>query len=98
MVEYLYDAIRAVAGQEIVVNAVIADENENLITENCYFVLHDEATHEVIAKVLGNYLVDNACWEFSISPELTKGRFGRYMYCIQHDDSNLCFKQPIYLM
>lgn len=98
MVEYLYDAIRAVAGQEIKVEAYITDENENLITEGCYFVLHDKAGNEMLLAKDGTYLPEFSCWEFVLAPEETKGLSGRHMYCIQHNDSNLCFKQPIYLV
>lgn len=98
MVEYLYDAIRAVAGQEIKVEAFITDENENVITENCYFVLHDKAGTEMLLEKSGTYLPDYSIWEFVLAPEETKGMNGRYLYCIMHDNSNLCFKQPIYLM
>lgn len=98
MVEYLYDAIRASSGQENIISAYITDENENLITENCYFVLHDGAGIEVIAKILGSYDSELTVWSFVINPEITKGLRGRYMYCVQHDDSSLCFNQPIYFL
>ena len=98
MVEYLYDAIRAVAGQQIVINAYITDEQENIITEDCYFVLHDGATGNMIAKIFGSYNTESTVWDFVIPKEITTGLNGRYMYCIQHDGSNLCFKQPIYLV
>ena len=98
MIEYLYDAIRAVAGQEIKVEAYITDENENFITEGCYFVLHDKAGTNVLLTKLGQYNTETMNWDFVLAPEETKGLNGRYLYCIQHNDSNLCFKQPIYLM
>lgn len=98
MVEYLYDAIKAVAGQEIKIEAYITDENENLITEDCYFVLHDGTGLEMLLRKLGTYNIDSMNWEFVLAPEETEGLSGRHLYCIQHDNSNLCFKQPIYLM
>lgn len=97
MVEYLYDAIRAVAGQEIKVEAFITDENENIITEDCTFALHDKAGTEMLLTKAGTYLPEFNTWEFVLAPEETKGLNGRYLYCIQHKNSNLCFKQPIYL-
>ena len=98
MIEYLYDAIRAVAGQEIKVEAYITDENENFITEGCYFVLHDKAGTNVLLTKLGQFNTETMNWDFVLAPEETKGLSGRYLYCIMHNDSNLCFKQPIYLM
>ena len=98
MVEYLYDAIRAVAGQEIKVEAFITDENENIVTEGCYFVLHDKAGTNMLLRKNGSYNTEFSIWEFVLAPEETMGLNGRYLYCIQHNDSNLCFKQPIYLM
>lgn len=98
MVEYLYDTIRAVSGQEIKINAYITDENENIISEGCYFVLHDGTGNEMLLRKNGNYVSESLCWEFLLAPEETKGLNGKYFYCIQHEDSNLCFKQPIYLL
>lgn len=98
MVEYLYNAIRASAGQENTINAYITDENENLITENCYFVLHDGTGTKEIAKILGSYDKDLTVWTFVINPEITTGLRGRYMYCVSHDNSSLCFNQPIYFL
>lgn len=98
MIEYLYDAIRAVAGQEIKVEAYITDENENLVTEDCTFVLHDKAGTKMLLAKNGEYDPIFKVWQFVLAPEETKGLSGRYLYCIQHKNSNLCFKQPIYLM
>lgn len=98
MIEYLYDAIRTVAGQEARINAYITDENENLITEGCYFVLHDKAGTEMLLVKEGTYDEEFSTWEFVLAPEDTKDLYGRYLYCIKHNDSTLCFKQPIYLM
>lgn len=97
MIEYLYDAIKAVAGQEFAVNAWITDEDENVITEGCTFALH-EKDGAMIAKVDGVYLPENLMWEFTVPSGVTEGMKGRYWYCIMHANSNLCFKQPIYLV
>lgn len=98
MVEYLYDAIKTVAGQEAVINAVITDDNEQDITQGCMFILHDVDGHKVKAMIGGSYLGENGMWEFRIPASVTTGLSGRYWYCIQHNESNLCFKQPIYLV
>ncbi len=96
LVEYLYDAIRAVAEQDIVINAIATDDEEQIITSGCCLVLHDDDV--MLYRAEGVYLPDYLTWEFVIPSEITKGLKGRYWYCIQHDNNNLCFKQPIYLM
>ena len=96
MIEYLYDAIRAVAGQDIQINALITDDKENLITEGCCVMLHGEDTN--ICSVDGEFIPEVNEWGFTIPGEMTQGLKGRYFYCIQHDGCNLCFKQPIYLV
>ena len=98
MVEYLYDAIKAVAGQSITVNAWITDEDENVITSDCSFMLHDENGDKLLATVDGIYLPENLMMEFTLPAEATQGLKGKYWYCIQHANSNLCFMQPIYLV
>ena len=98
MVEYLYDAIRAVAGDDIVINAYATDENENVITENCYLLLHDQKGEEMLLRVEGVYQPEYLSWAFHIPAEDTKGLNGRYWYCVKHAEANLCFKQPIYLV
>ena len=39
MVDYLYDVIKAVAGEELQIAAVITDENGADISEGCMLVL-----------------------------------------------------------
>ena len=96
MIEYLYDAARMVAGQEAAMSAVIVDDNDVQITENCRLVLHFEEDEMYI--VPGIYLPDEEQWTFTIPAEATTGRNGRYEYCLQHDGLNLCFKKPIYIL
>lgn len=94
MVEYLYNAIRATAGQDIPVVAIITDENNAVVSEGCGLMLHDNET--MIVKIDGAF--DGEQWIFNIPANVTEGRHGRYWYCICHHDMNLCFKQPIYLV
>lgn len=96
MVEYLYNAIRAVAGQEIIINAIATNPDETLITANCSLVLHIENGDMI--KVDGVFSAESGMWEFTVPAEATQGLAGRHWYCIQHDGSNLCFKEPIYLL
>ena len=96
MIEYLYDAIRAVAGQDIDIGAMITDANEELITEDCCLVLYDE--NGELYKAQGVFQEFNGMWQFTIPASITLGLKGKYLYCIRHKDENLCFKQPIYLV
>ena len=97
MVEYLYDCIRAVPSQDIVINAYITDEQENIITENCKLVVYNKDANEMLFMVEGVYLPESLNWEFTIPANATSGRDGRYWYSVQHNNKSLCFKQPIYL-
>ena len=98
MVEYLYDCIRAVPSQDIVINAYITDEQENIITENCKLVVYDKDANEMLFMVEGVYLPESLNWEFTIPAENTMGLSGRYWYYIIWNESPLCFKQPIYFV
>lgn len=96
MIEYIYDAIRAVAGQPISISAVITDATGAAIEEKCAFMLHD-ADGRMIAHADGEYLGEGQ-WQFNLPASMTSGLKGRHWYCIQHEDNNLCFMQPIYLV
>lgn len=98
VVEYMYNAIKAVAGQDITIYAYVTDNNEQIVTTGCCFMLHDKDGKGEIADVPGVYLPDHYQWEFTIPAAATEGLEGHYWYCIQHNDSNLCFRQPIYLV
>lgn len=96
MIEYLHDAIRAVAGQEIAVNATITDDLDMPVTTDCKLILHDDDTELFVAT--GIYLEEDTSWTFNIPANVTTGLSGRYWYDIQHEGNNLCFKKPIYLV
>jgi hypothetical protein len=98
VVEYFYDVIKAISGEEIKINSYITDDEEKLITSNCYLTLYDPKSEMIMGKVEGTYL-DNFCiWEFAVPAEMTDGLKGKFWYSIQHESSNLCFRQPIYLV
>ena len=98
MVEYLYDCIRAVPSQDIVINAYITDDQENIITQNCKLVVYDKDANKMLFMVEGVYLPESLNWEFTIPAENTNGLSGRYWYYIIQNESPLCFKQPIYFV
>ena len=95
MIEYLYDAIRAVAGQEIDVAAVITDDTDTVITDGCKLMLHID---EEMLAFDGIYIAETQSWQFTIPAEATAGLKGKYYYCIMRDGINLCFKTPFYLV
>lgn len=95
MVEYLFNAIRATAGEDIAIVARITDENGEPITSGCSFMLNGaNGAHHIIDGVY----TTNGVWEFSIPAELTLGLVGRYGYCFCNGDTTLCFEKPFYLM
>ena len=96
MIEYLYNAIRANAGQPIVIGAEISNEEGVLLEEGCELHLFAQDRTTMITAVPGECIGDE--WTFTIPAEVTKGLKGRYWYCIGYYDVSLCFKQPIYLI
>lgn len=96
MIEYLYNAIRATAGQEIIVCADITDEDGNLIKEDCHLTLFAPDREEKVSIIDGIYNSTDNEWNFTIPAEVTKELRGRYWYSISHAGKSLCFKEPIY--
>ena len=94
MIEYLYDAVRATAGENITLAAKITDDSGAVITENCHIMLFDDLS------LLGMFegVLDGEEWSFTIPAEVTSGLIGRYWYCICAEYGSLCFKQPLYLI
>ena len=45
-----------------------------------------------------NGVFDGEMWSYTIPADATKGRVGRYWYCICVENTSLCFKQPLYLI
>jgi len=94
MIEYLYDAIRATAGTNIVIAAEATDELGRPITDGCSFVLHMDDNK--MFSTTGECV--NGIFSFKVPADVTKDLKGRYWYCVQHNDEQLCFKQPIYFI
>ncbi len=96
MIEIFYDAIRATAGQPINLTVAVTDVEEP-VTEGLTMVIYDKAG-AMIAKSNGAYSAQDNMWSFVFPSGATKGLNGRYYYSIQHYGSNLCFRQPLYLI
>ena len=97
MVEYLYNAIRATAGQDITVAAEITNDDGIPLVEGCHIMLFNPEKEE-IGTFNGTFDEEEMEWSFLIPAEATEGLGGRYWYCICYHSQNLCFKEPIYLV
>lgn len=93
MVEYLLNAIRANAGEDISVIASISEDGIP-VNEGCDFMLHIDDNSMVVVD--GEY--QDGYWHFTIPAAATKDLKGRYSYCLRRDGKTLCFKEPFYLM
>lgn len=94
MIEYIENAIRATAGENICLIAKVIDALGNNL-EACTFCLFDD--NEKLFMVDG--LFNGTVWEFHIPAEATTDLRGRYWYAVcDETDTSLCFKNPIYFM
>ena len=94
MVEYLYDVVKAISGEDINICAEITDAEGTDITSGCSLLFIDKEFN-TIAEYKGIYA--DGAWTFTIPAETTKCMEGRYWYRIKFHDGNLCFAAPIYI-
>ena len=94
MTEILYNAIKAVAGEDINILAEITDVNNNNITSGCSMVFLGK-DHSIIGEYDGTY--KNGEWTFNIPAAVTTDLKGRYWYSIKFDGGALSFAAPIYM-
>ena len=78
MIEYLYDGIRALAGNDLVISAVITDSNGKDITSDVSLVLYDKDRETMLYSVAGTYDKETKETTFAIPKEITEGKSGRY--------------------
>ena len=97
MVEYLYNCIRATAGSNVEISAIIQDANGADITEGCHIMLFNKDC-ALLDTIDGAYIAEIGTWQFTLPAEITKGKVGRYWYRICSHSDSLCFKQPIYFI
>lgn len=93
MIEYLYDTIRAAAGDYVDITAEVKDDNGNNITEGVVFMLYDNE-EKLLISVNGDYI--NGEWAFHL-PIGTLPK-GKYFYSISADGVKLCFNKRFYLV
>lgn len=94
MIEYIYNAIKATAGEDITIAASITDDNNQPITSGCNLLFIDK-DFVTIGEYKGTYV--NDVWNFTIPAEVTKDMNGRYWYRIRLNDDSLSFSAPIYI-
>lgn len=95
MIEYLYNAIKASPGEELVICANITDDEGNALTDcESYFRIFDKDNE--IYKVRGFY--NDGHWNYVIPDAVSAEYKGTYWYCICADGSTLQFKEPIYFV
>lgn len=93
MIEYIYDAIRATAGNDVIIAAEVTEENGDIVTDNCALTLYIEN------KVLDfDGVRKDGTYEFTIPASITSGLMGRYWYAIKRNSNLISFKQPIYFV
>ena len=95
MIEYIDNAIKATAGENLCLIAKVIDSLGNNL-EACTFCLFND--EEKLFMVEGVFSA-NGVWEFYIPAEATTNLKGRYWYAVcDETDTSLCFKNPIYFM
>lgn len=94
MTEILYNAIKAVAGEDINILAEITDSEGIDITSGCSIALLDK-DYSIIGEYDGTY--KNGEWTFNIPAAVTIDLKGRYWYSIKFDGGALSFAAPIYM-
>lgn len=95
-IEYLYDVIRAVSGEDALITALITENDE--VAEAAGFHLYDQDLTELF-YVPGQLDEQGLYYEFPISGEVTKYMKGRYLYNIcDGSGGSRCFYQPIYFV
>lgn len=93
--EYLYDCVRAKAGEKISIDAKITNYGGDPVTEGCSLALYD-MHGSTIANVDGRYDGTEKLWQFTIPAASTAKLRGRYFYCVFNNAISMNFQTPIY--
>lgn len=94
MIEYIYNAIRATAGEDIPVTAKITDDAGECL-EGCMLCLFDKDSTTKLTGVTG--VTTEGLTQFVIKGADTAGLRGRYWYAVcDRNDNSISFKVPIY--
>lgn len=97
MIEYLYDRIRALAGNDLIISAAITDSDGKDIASDVSLVLHDKDRETMLYSVAGTYDKEIKETTFTILKEITEGNKtgvikdiinpGYYVYEIEIDNT-----------
>ncbi len=93
--EYLYDCVRATAGEGVDITATITDADGSVVKDGCSLALYD-SYGATIANVDGQYIEETKSWQFSIPASATAKLSGRYFYCVFRNHISMNFQTPIY--
>lgn len=94
MIEYVGNAIRATAGEDVCISAKITDNAGEIVDIHSHLMIYDDLA--LLATIDGVF--DGEVWSYSLAADTTRGLQGRYWYCICVANESLCFKQPIYFV
>lgn len=94
MIELLYNAVRAVGGEDINIIAYITDADGKDITSGCSLSFFDK-NQQFLGEFRGRFT--NDAWVFTIPADSTQGKLGRYWYRISYKGASLGFAAPIYI-
>lgn len=94
MIEYLYDCIKGISGEDIDVVAEITDADGKDIESGCSLLLIDK--DYTILHIYDGVYADGA-WTFTIPADITYYMDGRYWYRIKFKDDSLSFAAPLYI-
>lgn len=97
LLEYIYDTIKATAGEDLDITAYVVDENGDSISQGCRLILRN-GDESVLAVAEGIYNADEGMWHFHVPGERTAGLKGKHWYCVKQDDETICFLEPFYLI
>ena len=97
MIEYLYNAIRASANEDIVITAKISTPTGEPVTSGTHIGIYNDKDERL---VMVNGEETDGVWEYQIPGALTADLKGKYWYCIccNNTHKSYCFKQPIYFI
>ena len=95
-IEYLYDMVKATGGEDILITALITENDET--AEAAGFHLYDQELTE-IGYSQGQLDENGLYFEFLVPGEVTKHLKGRYFYTIcDGSGGSRCFYQPILIV
>ena len=94
MVEYIFNAIKATAGEDITIAAEITDPDGEMLVAGCRLKL---STDDVEIAIVDGYFSEDS-WVFIVPAIFTERLKGRCWYTILYGDVSISHPEPIYLV